>query len=116
MLETLTVPSTDSLMWPALSALSSLGGSASHQELLDKVVELEKIPETIQNVMHVQAAGWTRLSYNLGVVKIALGKAGVLDVSRATKGMWIMTEKGMAATENDLRRIPRFWRNFGSGS
>jgi hypothetical protein len=37
------VPTPEELMWPALRALKGLGGSASHQELLEKVVELEKI-------------------------------------------------------------------------
>jgi restriction system protein len=100
------VPSPESLLWPAVLALRELGGSASHQELLEKVVALKAIPESAQNVMHSPTHGWTKLSFNLGVVKINLGKAGILDVSRATKGMWILTERGKGVTEPEVQQIP----------
>lgn len=99
------VPGHEELIWPALRALRELGGSASHQELLEKVVELEKIPDAVQNIMHAPAAGWTKLSFNLGVAKIASGKSGILDVSPVTKGLWIATERGKAITDEDVRRI-----------
>jgi hypothetical protein len=38
------VPTYDELMWPALKALKAMGGSASNEELLAKIIELEKIP------------------------------------------------------------------------
>jgi restriction system protein len=101
-----TPPPPESLLWPAVLAVRKLGGSASHQELLEEVVISEGIPEAVQNVMHAPAHGWTKLSFNLGVVKINLGRAGILDVSRATKGMWILTEKGKTVTEQDVLRIP----------
>jgi restriction system protein len=84
-------PSPESLLWPAVLAVRKLGGSASHQELIEEIVGSQEIPEAVQKVMHAPTAGWTKLSFNLGVVKINLGKAGVLDVSRATKGMWVLT-------------------------
>lgn len=101
-----TVPSPESLIWPALRALKELGGSASHQELLEKVVALEEIPDSVQDIMHAPAAGWTKLSFNLGVAKIAAGKVGILDVSPATKGLWIATETGKTiTTEAEARQI-----------
>ena len=36
------VPTFDGLMWPALVAMKALGGSATHEELLEKVIELER--------------------------------------------------------------------------
>ena len=36
------VPTFDALMIPALKALKAMGGSASNQELLDKVIALLK--------------------------------------------------------------------------
>lgn len=101
----LIVPTPEALIWPALCALKELGGSASHQELLDKVVELEKIPDDVQNVMHAPSAGWTKLSFNLGGAKIRAGKIGILDVRPITKGLWIATEKGKTVTEEELRRL-----------
>ena len=99
-------PSPETLLWPAVLAVRKLGGSASHQELLEEVVTSQGIPEAAQNVMHSPTQGWTKLSFNLGVVKINLGRAGVLDVSRATKGMWILTARGNTVTEQDVLRIP----------
>jgi hypothetical protein len=41
----LQAPAYDELMWPTLKALKAMGGSASNEELLAKVIELEGIPE-----------------------------------------------------------------------
>lgn len=54
------VPGFDKLMWPAMCALKQMGGSASHQELLDKVIELAKIPEDVQNISHTGGVPQTR--------------------------------------------------------
>jgi restriction system protein len=110
----LTVPSPESLMWPSILALRELGGSASHPELLEKVVELESIPEDVQNIMHAPARGWTKLSYNLCLVKIILGKAGVLDVSPTTKGMWVLMERGKTISEAEVGAIPEGLRKARS--
>jgi len=48
------VPAYDKLMWPALKAVKALGGSATNDELLDKVIELEDISPAVQNVMHTE--------------------------------------------------------------
>jgi restriction system protein len=58
------VPSFDKLMWPAISALKQMGGSASHQELLDKIIEIGKIPEAVQNISHT-GGRQSRVGYNL---------------------------------------------------
>ncbi len=46
------VPTFDALMIPTLKALMAMGGSASNQELLDKVIELEGFSEEVQNFLH----------------------------------------------------------------
>ena len=38
-----SVPSFDELMWPTLRALKAMGGSATNEELLAKIIELENI-------------------------------------------------------------------------
>src|SRR5579863_5319654 len=104
--DAVAVPTPESLLWPAVQALRELGGSASHQELLERVVALKAIPESVQKVPHVATRGWTKLSFNLGVAKIRLGKVGILDVSPETKGMWILTARGKTASEHDAKRVP----------
>src|SRR6266852_6401488 len=96
------VPTFDRLMWPALVAMKELGGSATHEELLDKIIELERIPEAVQNVMHTERQ--TRLSYNLAWAKTYLGKVGALE--NPSHGVWAITEKGKTLTEAAVKQIP----------
>jgi restriction system protein len=83
------VPTFDVLMWPALVAMKELGGSATHDELLEKVIELGHIPEAVQNVMHTERK--TKLSYNLAWAKTYLGKVGALE--NPSHGVWAITPK-----------------------
>jgi restriction system protein len=76
-------------MWPAIVAMKQLGGSATNDELQDKVIELERIPEAVQNVMHTDRR--TKLSYNLAWAKTYLGKAGVFE--NPSRGIWAITEQ-----------------------
>jgi len=57
--------------------------------------------------MHAPARGWTKLHFNLCLVKLDLGKAGVIEVGPATRGIWILTGKGRTITEADLAGLPR---------
>ncbi len=95
-------PTYDELMWPALIAMKALGGSATHEELLEKVIELEKIPEAVQNIMHTERQ--TKIGYNLAWAKTYLGKAGALE--NPSHGVWAITEKGKALTEEGVKQIP----------
>jgi restriction system protein len=47
-----SVPTFDDLLWPTLQALKAMGGSASNDELLAKVIELEHIPEPVAAFIH----------------------------------------------------------------
>jgi restriction system protein len=96
------VPTYDDLMWPALTAMKELGGSATHEELLEKVIELQHIPEAVQNVMHTERQ--TKLSYNLAWAKTYLGKGGALE--NPSHGVWAITENGKALTEAEVEKIP----------
>ena len=77
-------PTYDELMWPALMAMKALGGSATHDELLEKVIEIEHYPENVQNLMHTERQ--TKMSYNLAWAKTCLGKYGALD--NPSHGVW----------------------------
>jgi len=75
----------DALMVPALNALKAMGGSASNQELLDKVIELEAFSEEIQNFLHTDNRQ-TKLNYNLAWARTYLHKVGAVDNS--SRGVW----------------------------
>ena len=96
------VPTYDKLIWPVLIAIKALGGSATNDELLDKVIELERIPDAVQNIMHTERQ--TKLGYRLAWAKTYLGKAGGLE--NPTHGVWAITEKGKALTADEVKQIP----------
>src|ERR1017187_5060498 len=95
-------PTFDELMWPALVAIKALGGSATHEELLEKIIELEHIPEAVQNVMHTERQ--TKISYNLAWAKTYLGKAGALE--NPSLGVWAITEKGKTLKVTAVKQVP----------
>ena len=95
-------PTFDELILPALTAMKALGGSATHEELLEKIIELEHIPEAVQNIMHTERQ--TKLSYNLAWAKTYLGKAGAFE--NPSHGVWAITEKGKGIKEPQAKQIP----------
>lgn len=97
------VPTFDKLMWPVLKALRATGGSASNEELLAKVIEIEAVPEAVQAVIHTDHRQ-SRLSYNLAWAKTYLKFAGAINNS--TRGVWSITEAGEKLTEPNCEQIP----------
>jgi len=77
----IAVPTFDKLMWPAVLALKSLGGSATNEELLAKLTELLKLPQEVQAVSHSDGRQ-TKVSYNLAWAKSYMKKARILKKRR----------------------------------
>jgi restriction system protein len=96
-------PTYDELMWPTLRALKAIGGSATNEELLNKVIELEQIPTEVQAVPHTDNRE-TRLGYNLAWAKTYLKKVGA--ITNSSRGVWSITKEGENLTEADVRKIP----------
>lgn len=101
------VPTFDRLMWPTLKALKAMGGSASNEELLAKVIELEHIPEDVASFIHTDNRQ-TKLGYNLAWAKTYLKRVGAIDNS--ARGVWIITDTGERMTEVDCEDIPAIVR------
>ena len=82
------------LRWfgPLLDALRALGGSGTPDEATDKVAELCKVSESEQN--ELMESGQTRFSNQVAWARFYLKREGLLDSS--TRGVWRLTEKGMA--------------------
>jgi len=97
------VPAYHRLLWPTLKALKEMGGSASNEELLTKVAELEAIPEEVQAIVHTDGRQ-TRLAYNLAWAKTYLKRVGAIDNSR--RGVWSITEAGERMAEDDVQSVP----------
>ncbi len=58
------VPPHNELMWPTLQSVKKLGGSATNNEILSKVVEIEGFSEELQNIPH-KKGNRTKLEYRL---------------------------------------------------
>lgn len=97
------VPTFDALMWPVIEALKSTGGSASNDELLSAIIELENIPDDVASVVHTDGRQ-SKLSYNAAWAKTYLKKAGLVDNSR--RGIWSLTELGEEASRTTVATIP----------
>lgn len=97
------VPSFDQLMWPTLRALKVMGGSATNEELLAKIIELEALPPQVQSVPHSDNRR-TKLEYNLAWAKTYLKKRGAIDNS--SRGVWALTKHGEQLTQDDVVAIP----------
>lgn len=102
-----TVPIPDKLLWPTVLALKALGGSASNEELLDKVIEMEGIPEKVASVIHSDNRQ-TKLSYNLAWARTNLKKYGAIDNS--ARGVWVLLPRGERLTQAEVDEIPKLRR------
>lgn len=101
------VPTPDKLLWPTLVALKALGGSASNEELLDKVIELEALPESVTSVVHTDNRQ-TKLNYNLAWARTNLKVFGA--ITNSARGVWVITQVGENCSKDDIAEIPKLRR------
>ena len=93
------VPTFAELNWPSLVAFRELGGSATLDEHLDKVIEGQNVPDAVASIMHGDS-GRSELGYRLAWSRTALRRCGFLESSQ--RGVWSLTEAGRNATPQDL--------------
>lgn len=98
------VPPFHQLLWPTIQALKEMGGSASNEELLTKIIEMEGIPEEIQTVMHSDGRQ-TKIAYNLAWAKTYLKK--VSAVFNSSRGVWSITDVGERMSKKDVEAVPK---------
>jgi restriction system protein len=91
MADTPSVPSYADLLWPTVKAIRALGGSASINEIVEKVVELEGFTEEQQAVPHGDGPQ-SQIEYRLAWARSYLKGMELLDNS--ARGIWTLTEKG----------------------
>jgi restriction system protein len=100
------LPTFDSLMDPLIAALRHLGGSGSVDEIYDKVVELENIPEDILAQMHdPEKSNQTEVGYRLAWARTYLKKYGLLENS--SRGVWALTTKARKIDTVDSSEVVR---------
>jgi len=99
-------PTFDRLMNPLLRALRALGGSGSVEEIYDKVVELEKLPEDVLAQLHdPEKSNQSEVAYRLAWARTYLKKYGFLENS--ARGVWALTAKAKETEQVDPQDVVR---------
>jgi|SRR5271157_1958769 len=100
------IPTFDQLMNPLLRALKALGGSGSIDEIYDKVVELERLPDdVISQPQDAEKSSQTVVAYRLGWARTFLKKYGLLENS--SRGVWSLTAPAKQLNEVDPQQVVR---------
>ncbi|MEJ8476519.1 restriction endonuclease [Roseibium algae] len=86
------LPDLTGMMLATVEALRQIGGSASIQELDEKVIEIEELSETEQSHLMSGDDQRTRVNYYLGWARTFLRRGGALENS--ARGVWALTDKG----------------------
>ena len=91
-----SLPDLPGMMLVTIKALKALGGSATIQELDEKVIELEGVTEAEQAFMMPRGQGQsrTRVTYYLAWARTYLKRGNALENS--SRGVWTLTESGAA--------------------
>jgi restriction system protein len=84
-------------MGPTVEAVKALGGSASNEEIVGKVISMLGIPDDLASQPYISKRGnedgRTQLEYDLAWARTYLKQLGVLDNS--ARGVWIVTGKDL---------------------
>src|SRR5450830_1048923 len=88
---------------PLVQALKDLGGSAAPREALERIAEIEKVPEELRN--EVLSSGQERFYNQVHWARQYLVWAGLIDSGR--RGVWTLTPAGRQTTltANSAREI-----------
>jgi restriction system protein len=76
----MVIPQYQDLFNPILQALHELGGSGSIEEINNKVIEHQKFPAEIVDVLHGEGSR-TEIEYRLAWARTYLKKYGLLENS-----------------------------------
>lgn len=94
-----SLPDLPGMMLVTVEALRALGGSATIQELDEKVIEIEGVTEAEQALVMPQGQNRTRVNYYLAWARTYLKRGDALVNS--SRGVWALTESGTAISRLD---------------
>lgn len=108
------VPPYHELLWPALQAVTELGGSASIGEIVETVIKNQGFSDAQQAVLHNDGPE-TEIGYRLAWARSYLKGMGLL--TNSARGIWALTDEGTAlvthptATDSQRReRVRELWQ------
>jgi restriction system protein len=102
-----TVPTFDSMMNPLLEALRELGGSATIEEMREKVAEIMGLSDEQIELLHDPEKGsQTAVEYRLAWTRTYLKKYGLLENS--SRGIWALTPEGRKIGRVNPKQVRRY--------
>jgi restriction system protein len=108
------VPPYHELLWPALQAVTELGGSASIGEIVETVIKRQGFSDVQQAVLHNDGPE-TEIGYRLAWARSYLKGMGLL--TNSARGIWSLTDEGTAlvtdpaGTDSQRReRVRELWQ------
>ena len=103
-----TIPQYHELMWPVLTALRELGGSATVKEMYERVVEDEHFSED-QQAVSTKDGRMSEIEYRLHWARTYLKGIGAIENS--ARGVWSVTDKGQTITPDQMRTDTKAYRD-----
>lgn len=100
------IPPYQEFLWPILTAVFELGGSASINEMVETVLKRQSFTDEQQAVLHNDGPN-TEISYRIAWGRTYLKGMGLL--TNSARGVWTLTDDGTAlmtdpALSDSLRR------------
>lgn len=106
--EASSVPTISDLVNPTLKALRALGGSASIEEIANRVIEDMSLSPQVVQALHSDGRQ-TKLKYNLAWSRTYLKVYGLLNNS--SRGVWSLTALGRHNEHVDTNEVMRVYRH-----
>ncbi len=103
-----SIPQYHQLMWPTLTALKELGGSATVKEMYERVVEDEHFTEE-QQAFSTKDGRMSEIEYRLHWARTHL--KGIGAIANSARGVWTMTDKGKTITVAQMREDTKAYRD-----
>jgi restriction system protein len=101
------IPQYHELMWPVLTAVKALGGSATVREIYERVVEDEHFSED-QQPATTKDGRMSEIEYRLHWARTHLKGIGALENS--ARGVWKLTDKGATITPDQMKAATHTYR------
>lgn len=98
------------MMNPTLQALQELGGSATIEELYNKVAETMGLTdEQLEAIHNAERGSQTEADYRLAWTRSYLKNYGVIENSH--RGIWALTPKGQQTPKLNPKDVIKFWKD-----
>ncbi len=103
-----SLPTYDSMLLPTIQALQILGGSATTEEIFEKVIQILNLPDKVLETLH-GSTSQTEVEYRLAWSRTYLKKYGLLQNS--SRGVWSLVETSINLDNLQAREIVKVVKN-----